>query len=110
MARLCRAGHNIYNKLPNEYKPEFINKKIITDLFNKSDLKQNPPSKLKKITIIKPIKKNVNHCQNQNENQNQNQNQYQNQYQKLYRYQKQLSQSTTLLICAIMQKIVVLQT
>ena len=48
MARLCRAGHNIYNKLPNEYKPEVINKKIITDLFNKSDLKQNPPSILKK--------------------------------------------------------------
>jgi hypothetical protein len=39
---------NIYNKLPNEYKPEVINKKIIKDLFNKSDLKQNPLSKLKK--------------------------------------------------------------
>jgi hypothetical protein len=39
---------NIYNKLPNEYKPEVVNKKIITDLFNKSDLKQNPPSKFEK--------------------------------------------------------------
>jgi hypothetical protein len=39
---------NIYNKLSNEYKPEVINKKIIKDLFNKSDLKQNPLSKLKK--------------------------------------------------------------